>query len=296
MGGFLRHDTNGPARLRALLRQDRPLLLPGAYDALSARLVEAAGFPAVYMTGFGAAASMLGRPDVGLLGLTEMAGHAARLAGAVDVPVVADADTGYGNAINVIRPVHEYERAGVAGLHLEDQVLPKRCGHLEGKQVIAPAAMVAKVRAAVEARTDPDLVIIARTDARAMEGIDRAIARGRAYAEAGADMLFIEALQYEDEAAQVADELGSWPLVYNWAESGRTPQLSYDRLAALGYAMVLAPISVLLSATAAVQSTLTQLMEGRTPQGYVQSLPSFTTFLETVGFDEIEALEHRYDI
>jgi 2-methylisocitrate lyase-like PEP mutase family enzyme len=183
----------GPGRLRELLEGPEPVLAPGAYDALTARLVEQAGFEAVYMTGFGTAASLLGRPDIGLLSFSEMVDNARRIVRAVEVPVIADADDGYGNPINVIRTVQEYEAAGVSAIHIEDQVSPKKCGHLEGKEVIEASEMVEKVRAAVEARQSEDFVIIARTDARAVEGMDRALKRARLYREAGADVLFVEA-------------------------------------------------------------------------------------------------------
>src|SRR3954453_16422162 len=191
------------AALRALLGRGEPVLAPGACDRLSARLVGRAAFPAVYMTGFGASASLLGHPDVGLLSFAEMAGHARRLVQAVDVPAIADADDGYGNPLNVMRTVREYEAAGVAALHIEDQVAPKRCGHMEGKDVIDAAEMVEKVRAAVEPRRSPDLVIIARTDARALVGLDAALERARRYRDAGADMLFVEAPESEEEVAAV---------------------------------------------------------------------------------------------
>src|SRR6266702_1339279 len=190
----LTRRPGGAARLRALLDSGQTIVAPGAFDPLSARLVEEAGFPAVYMTGFGTSAALIGRPDVGLLTMTEMAGNAGRIAAAVDIPVIADADTGYGNPLNVIRTVGVYEAAGVAGIHIEDQVAPKKCGHLEGKLVIPAQEMAEKVRAAVEARTQPEFVIIARTDARAVEGLERSLERGRMYREAGADALFIEAL------------------------------------------------------------------------------------------------------
>ena len=193
MGDLLSGPVGARARLRALLAEPAPLIAPGAYDALSARLVEQAGFDAVYMTGFGTSASQLGRPDVGLLSGSEMVDQVRRLVDAVERPVIADADTGYGNAINVIRTVRAYEQAGVAALHLEDQVMPKKCGHMSGKAVIPRDEMVGKIRAAVEARRDPDLVLIARTDAAAVHGLDDAIDRARAFADAGADVLFVEA-------------------------------------------------------------------------------------------------------
>ena len=294
MGGLLPGPASPRRRLRQLLAGDRPVVAPGAYDALSARLIEHAGFDAVYMTGFGASASLLGRPDVGLLSMSEMAGQAARLAAAVDLPVLADADTGYGNAVNVVRTVREYERAGVAALHLEDQVAPKRCGHLQGKQVVEPAEMAAKVAAAVAARSDPDLVIVARTDARAVEGIDAAVERARRYADAGADVLFVEAPESEAEVEVVATRLAGTPLLFNWAEGGRTPPVPLERLAELGFRLVLFPLSALLAATAAVQGILTILDAEGTPAAVLDRLPSFGDFVGLVGLDDVQQLEDRF--
>jgi len=285
-----------PARLRALLAAGSPVLAPGAYDALSARLIEQAGFDCAYMTGFGTTASLLGRPDVGLLGGAEMAGNVRRLVQAIDVPLVADADTGYGNAINVVRTVQDYEQAGVAGLHLEDQVLPKRCGHMDGKQVVPVEDMVGKLQAAVAARRDPDLVLIARTDARAMEGLDAALARARAYREAGADLLFVEALQSEEEIEIVARELAGEQLVFNWAEGGKTPPLPYERIAELGFALVLMPITTLLSATRAMQTALAELRRAGTPLPVLDGLPAFDEFLEIIGLPEVRSLETRFGL
>src|ERR671937_3265694 len=214
MGSFLNGQQSRRPRLRDLLMGAEPVLAPGAYDALSARLVEAAGFPAVYMTGFGTAASLLGRPDVGLLGMSEMVDNARRIVEAIDVPVIADADTGYGNPLNVVRTVHEYERAGAAAIHLEDQLAPKKCGHLEGKQLISCEEMVQKVRAAVAARGSSDFLLIARTDARAVEGLAAALDRGRHYRDAGADVLFVEAPQSGDEIREVARALADVPLLF----------------------------------------------------------------------------------
>src|SRR6185312_12717200 len=239
MADLLSTPPSPRARLRELLASPAPVVAPGAYDALSARLIEQAGFHVVYMTGFGTTASLIGRPDVGLLTGSEMVDNARRIAAAVDVPVIADADTGYGNTINVLRTVQLYEQAGVAGIHLEDQVMPKKCGHMTGKVVIPAAEMVGKVRAAVEARQDPDFLIIARTDAAAVHGLNEAIDRGRAYAEAGADALFVEAPTSEEDIARVAAELrGVAPLVFNWAEGGRTPLLPVERIAELGFSLV----------------------------------------------------------
>src|ERR1700761_9457643 len=254
--GRLTPRPGGAARLRGLLDSGETILAPGAFDPLAARLVEEAGFPAVYMTGFGTSAGLLGRPDVGLLTMTEMADSAARIAACVDIPVLADADTGYGNPLNVIRTVGAYETAGVAGLHLEDQVAPKKCGHLEGKQVIPAEEMAQKIRAAVEARAQPEFVIIARTDARAVEGLERALQRGRVYREAGADVLFIEALTTEAEAEEAVRAFPGVPLLFNWAEGGKTPPISLGRLQEMGYRIVIFPLSTLLAATGAMRRIL----------------------------------------
>jgi 2,3-dimethylmalate lyase len=282
----------GAAALRRLLERGEPVLAPGAYDGLSARLVERAGFPAVYMTGFGASASLLGRPDVGLLSFAEMAGHARRLVQAVEVPVIADADDGYGNPLNVMRTVSEYEAAGVAALHIEDQVAPKRCGHMDGKEVIDAAEMVEKVRAAVEARRARDLVIIARTDARAVEGLDAALERARRYRDAGADMLFVEAPESEEEVAAVAEAFPDTPLLFNWVDGGRTPPLDLARLRELGFALVIFPLSALLVTSAAVGAALGRLREDGTPAGL--AVPAFDEFTAMIGLPEVRRLESRF--
>jgi 2,3-dimethylmalate lyase len=268
--------------LRALLAGPEPVVAPGAYDALSARLVEQAGFPAVYMTGFGASASLLGRPDVGLLSFAEMVDHARRLAQAVGVPVIADADDGYGNPLNVMRTVREYEAAGVAALHIEDQVAPKRCGHMAGKDVIDAAEMVEKVHAAVEARRET--LIIARTDARAVEGLDAALERARRYREAGADVLFVEAPESEDEITAVAEAFPDTPLLFNAVDGGRTPPLPLDRLRELGFSLVITPVTTLFAAARAVQESLRGTMAALT----------FDEFTDLVGLPEFETLEQRF--
>jgi carboxyvinyl-carboxyphosphonate phosphorylmutase len=270
------------------------VLAPGAYDALSARIIEQAGFPAVYMTGFGTAASMLGRPDVGLLSMSEMVDQAHRVASAVGVPVIADADTGYGNPLNVIRTVHEYESAGVAGLHIEDQEAPKKCGHMEGKRVIPAEEMVAKVKAAAAARRDADFLLVARTDARAVEGLPSAIDRGRRYHEAGADVLFIEAPESEQEISVVAEELSGIPLLFNWAEGGKTPAVSLERLKELGYKIIIFPVSALLAATRAVQEVMARISASGTPAGAMEDLVGFSDFLDFIGLPEIRDLEWRF--
>jgi 2-methylisocitrate lyase-like PEP mutase family enzyme len=292
--GRLTRRPGGPARLRELLSSGQTIVAPGAFGPLAARLVEAAGFPAVYMTGFGTSAALLGRPDVGLLTMTEMAGNAARIAACVDIPLLADADTGYGNPLNVIRTVGVYEAAGVAGLHLEDQVAPKKCGHMDGKQVIGAAEMAEKVRAAVEARTDPDFVIVARTDARAVEGLTAALERGRRYRDAGADALFIEALVSEAEIEAAAAAFPDVPLLFNWAEGGKTPPVALARLTELGYRIVIFPIATLLAATAAMRAVLDEIAVAGTPAAILAELPSFGEFNDFIGLPEVRAAEQRY--
>lgn len=295
MGAMLTGPASPRRRLRELLAGTEPVVAPGAYDALSARLVEQAGFDVVYMTGFGTSASLLGRPDVGLLGGAEMVDHVRRIVDAVERPVIADADTGYGNAINVVRTVRAYEQAGVAGLHLEDQVMPKKCGHMSGKAVIPAAEMVGKIRAAVDARRDPDLVLIARTDAAAVHGLEEAISRARAFAEAGADVLFVEAPTSEDDIARVATELhGVAPLVFNWAEGGRTPPIPLERIAELGFSLVIYPIATLLAATAGVRLVLETLKRDGTPLAAMDGLPTFDGFTDLIGLPEVRDLEQRY--
>jgi len=294
MSQLLNDRPNGARRLRELLATPDLIVAPGAYDCLSARLIEAAGFPAVYMTGFGTAAAYLGRPDVGLLGMSEMADNARRIVQAVDVPVIADADTGYGNAINVIRTVQAYENAGVAALHIEDQLAPKKCGHMEGKQLIPAAEMVEKIRAAVAARSSPDLVIIARTDARAVEGLEAALERALRYREAGADLLFFEAPESEADIERVAASLGGLPLLFNWAEGGRTPPLALSRLRELGFRIVIFPIGALLVAARAIRDLMDTIVEHGTPARAMSRMVSFNDFIETMGIAEVRALEQRF--
>ncbi len=294
MTGRLTRKPGGAARLRELMDAGGTIVAPGAFDPLAARLVEEAGFPAVYMTGFGTSAALLGRPDVGLLTMTEMAGNAGRIADCVDIPVIADADTGYGNPLNVIRTIQAYEAAGVAAVHIEDQVAPKKCGHMEGKQVIPAGEMAQKIRAAADARAQPEFMIIARTDARAVEGLAAALDRARLYRAAGADALFIEALVSDQEVAEAARAFPGVPLLFNWAEGGKTPPLSLDRLAELGYRIVIFPISTLLAATAAMRRILHEIAQAGTPAAALPELPSFGEFCDFIGLPEVRAAEQRY--
>ena len=294
MARWVTPRSDGPRRLRELVAGPEIVLAPGAYDCLSARLIEAAGFPAVYMTGFGTAASYLGRPDVGLLGMSEMVDQARRIVQAVDTPVIADADTGYGNAINVIRTVQAYESAGVAGIHLEDQVAPKKCGHMEGKQLVPAAEMVDKVRAAVAARRSPDFAIIARTDARAVEGIERALERAESYRRAGADMLFVEAPESEQEIETIAESFQDVPLLFNWAEGGKTPPIGLARLRDLGFRIVIFPISAVLTAARAVADVLALIRQDGTPRSAMSRMVPFGEFIDFLGVQEIRDLEQRF--
>ncbi len=277
-----------------MLAGTEPVLAPGAYDALSARLVEEAGFEAVYMTGFGTSASLLGRPDIGLLSFDEMVDNARRITQAVGAPVIADADDGYGNPINVIRTVREFEAAGVSAIHIEDQVSPKKCGHLEGKHVIEASEMVEKVRAAVEARNSEDFVVIARTDARAVEGIDGALERARLYREAGADVLFVEAPQSEEEVAAVAEAFPNVPLLFNWLEGGESPPVPLERLKELGFRLIIFPASTLLAATRSIREVLGQIRADGTPVQAMDELLPFGDFMDLIGLPEIRQLEERF--
>jgi 2,3-dimethylmalate lyase len=294
MARLLGSDARVSRGLRECFEAGEMVLAPGCYDALGARLIEEAGFPAAYMTGFGTAASQLGRPDIGLTSLTEMVDNAHRIAEAVDIPVIADADTGYGNSINVIRTVREYEAAGVSAIHLEDQVMPKRCGHMEGKVVVPAGEMAAKVAAAVAARRSPDFLIIARTDARAVEGLDAALSRARAYREAGADALFVEAPQSEAEIEAVARAFPDVPLLFNYAEGGKTPPVSHAFLRDLGFRLVIFPLTVLLAATGAIRSALARVKADGTPLELLPSLHGFGEFLDFIGLPEIRELESRF--
>lgn len=295
MADLLAPRIDGPRALRAAMAQPGLLTIPGCHDALTARLVEEAGFPVAYMTGFGTSATLLGRADVGLLTQTEMVDNVRRIVSAIGIPLVADADTGYGNAINVVRTVQLYEQAGVAGLHIEDQVAPKKCGHMEGKQVVPLGEAVAKVRAAVAARHNPDLVLIARTDVRAVEGVDAAIERGKAFTDAGADVLFIEALQGEAEIERVATALAGHTLLFNWAEGGKTPPLPAERIAEMGFRIVICPIAALLTVTQAVRAAYAQIKAAGTPLPLVQGgLLGFGEFNDFIGLSDITAIEQRF--
>ena len=280
-------------QFRRLLNQPGIIMAPGAYDCLTAKLIETAGFPAVYMTGAGTSVARLGYPDLALATMTEMRDNAASIASIVDIPVIADADTGYGGILNVRRTVRQYERSGVAALHLEDQESPKRCGHLNDKRVIAVDDMLPKIRAAVDARTDADFTIIIRTDALAVTGWDDSMRRCQEYIKAGADALFVEALRTPEEAERAARELDV-PLLYNYVETGKSPLLSAGELERLGFKIVIFPASALLSATQAVRQTLATLKQQGTTAHLLENMTSLQDCFEAVGLSAMLAADASY--
>lgn len=283
--------TTSAARLRAHLASGRLLMVPGAANALTARVIEDAGFEAVYVTGAGVANTYLGVPDIGLITLTELLGHVSAIRNAVDVPLIVDADTGFGNPINVRRTVTELERAGADAIQLEDQTFPKRCGHFTGKDVVPTEEMTAKIRAATDARRDPDTVIIARTDARAVHGLDEAIRRATAYREAGADVLFVEAPRSEQELAEVTATVGG-PQVVNLVQGGQTPVLPAERLEELGFAIALHANLPLLASVHGMQAALATLRTTGRPDD--TGLATWAERQRLVRKGEYEDLEQRY--
>src|SRR5208283_3009249 len=264
-------------KLRQLISQPGLIVAPGAYDAWSARLIEKAGFPVVYMTGYGVSASAIGQPDIGLLTMTEMVNVARNMVNAINIPLIADGDTGYGGILNVIRTVREYEQAGIAAIQMEDQVYPKRCGHMEGKQLVPVEEMITKLRAAVHARQSPDFIIIARTDARAVTGLQDAIARANAYAEVGADVIFLEAPESVEEMKVIAASIDR-PLLANMVESGKTPFLDSNALLEIGYKIIIYPVSSLYTVTKAVARTLQKLKNEGTTRNCMDDMVEFKEF------------------
>ena len=282
-------------RLRRLLEAPELLIAPGVAECVGARLVAEQGFDALYMTGAGTTASRLGMPDVGLLGVTEMADNAGRIADAAGLPLIADADTGYGGPINVRRTIRCYERSGVAGVHLEDQDWPKRCGHLAGKTLIPVEEMCAKVRAAVDARSDPDFIVIARTDAIAVEGFEAALGRAKAYEEAGADVLFVEAPTTMEQAEAIPRAF-TQPALYNMAMSGKTPVLPGSEIEALGFGVVIYPGLSLSAAIPAIRRALAELRETGGIEASSAEMASFRDFFELMGLEAVQGLESRYAV
>jgi len=279
--------------LRQLLHQPGIIVAPGAYDCLTAKIIEREGFPGGYMTGAGTAVTRIGKPDLGFASLTEMLANASAIASTIGVPLIADADTGYGGALNVYRTVQEYEKAGVAALHIEDQAFPKRCGHLDGKEVVPCAEMVVKLRAAGDARTDEDLVIIARTDALAVTGLDDTLRRCAAYAEAGADVLFVEAFRTQEEIDRVRREVDV-PLLYNFVEHGKSPLLPVSQLEALGFKMVIFPGSLMLSVCTLAQRILREIRQHGTTASLLGEMESVVDLFNLMGMQEALALDAKW--
>lgn len=282
------------ARLRRMMDRPGAIVAPGVADALNARIVAQHGFEAVYMTGAGTTAVRLGMPDVGLLSMTEMVDNAARIVDASNLSLIADADNGYGGVLNVRRTVQGFERAGVAAIHIEDQSLPKRCGHLAGKQLVETDEMVSKIKAACDARLDPNFMIIARTDAIAVDGFEAAIERALRYKEAGADMLFVEAPSAE-QLPLIAPRLDA-PLLYNMAASGKTPFLGKDEIEQLGFKLIIYPNWMILASIRAASAMLDLLKRTGSIAEAVPNVASFREFFDLVGMQEVQRLEGKYAV
>lgn len=286
---------NKTTKLKQLILDRKALVMPGAYDALSARIIERAGFHAIQCSGYGIAASVLGKPDVGLLSMTEMLNQTRNICAAVNIPVMADGDTGFGNAINVYHTVRAFEAAGAAGINLEDQVFPKRCGHMDGKEVVSLEEMVQKIGAAVAAKVDRDFVINARTDAIAVFGIDEAIRRGNAYAAAGADLIFVEAPRSAEEIKRVIKSIRA-PVSINMTDGGKTPLATIQELEEWGAARVSIPVTAVFVAARAVERAMQVILaEGVSPTvHHPETVMTFTEFTDLVGLPEIKALQQRF--
>ena len=282
--------------MRRLLSGPDFLVLPGVYDALTAKIAERVGFQCLVMGGYSIAASRLGQPDVGYLTMTEMAQAVKTICDAVALPLFADGDTGYGNALSVQRTVIEYEKAGAAAILFEDQVWPKRCGHMQGKEVISSDEHAMKIRAAKDACSNPDTVIIARTDSRAVLGLEEAIRRGRQYFAAGADALFIEAPQDESELAAIGKAFPDKLLLANMIEGGKTPILTPEQLQKLGFKVVFWPVTVLYAVLKTVEEVFAELHRSGTTTAVGDRLHSFSHFNQLIGLTEYSALEKKYGI
>lgn len=282
--------------LKNLLNSKEILVMPGAYDCLSAKIIEMAGFKAIQCSGYGFAACLLGKPDVGWMAYNEVLEHTRNLVNAVSIPVMADGDTGYGNAVNVVRTVQDFEKAGAAGINLEDQVWPKRCGHMSGKEVIPLEEMVNKIKAAAWARQDKDFVINARTDARAMYGPEEVLKRAEAYWAAGADLIFLEAAQSLDELAYYAQHLvpKGIRISANMLDGGRTPLVTFKQLEEMGYARCSVPVMTIYAAAKGVWEAVHQLMRDGTNQHLGERIIPFSDFNKLIGLQDIRDLEERF--
>lgn len=282
--------------LKKLLQKKEILVMPGAYDCLSAKIIEKVGFNAIQCSGYGFAACLLGKPDAGWMTFNEVLEHTKNIVNSVDVPVMADGDTGYGNVINVIRTVKEFEKIGAAGINLEDQVWPKRCGHMAGKEVISIEEMCNKIKAAAWAREDKDFVINARTDARAVYGPEEAVRRAEAYWEAGADLIFLEAPQSIDELKYYAKTLIPKGILLsaNMLDGGRTPLVTFKQLEEMGYARCSVPVMTIYAAAKGVMDAVSRLMADGTNANLEDGLISFSEFNKLIGLQEIRNLEEKF--
>ncbi len=279
--------------LKQLLKRNKLLVAPGCFDGLSARLVQEAGFESAYLSG-GAVARSMGIPDIGLVTMSESIERAVQVVSAINIPIIADADTGYGNAVNLVRSVREFERAGVAAIHIEDQITPKRCGHLDGKEVISLAEMELKLKAALAARSDPDFCIIARTDARGVNGFDDAVIRANAFAKLGVDAIFLEAPQSEEELAEIPRRVPNIPLLVNVFKGGKTPMLPMERLEKMGYRIAIYPSETQRAAIHAMRTALSTLKREGTTESIDATLTTFKERDKVVGLDDWNKIEREF--
>ena len=294
--GFQKNlTTKKSTQLRTFLKKDGILIMPGAFDALSAKLIEAAGFGSFFHTGYGTSASLLAKPDIGLVSFGEMLMRVKETADAVNIPLIADGDTGYGNAINVFRTVQEYIKAGSAGMFIEDQVWPKRCGHMSGKEVIERGEMIGKIRAAIDASNalDPDFILGARTDAIYVEGIEKAIDRAKAYEDAGADFIFLDAYENKKQMEKAIKEIKA-PLLLNIIEGGKTSPISAKEAESMGFKMIIFPLATLYAATKAMQIVLKILKDTGSSDNYKEHIVEFNEFVKLIGLPEIMEMEKKY--
>lgn len=281
--------------LKNLLKSKKPLVIPGVYDAMGAKIAEKIGFDAMFQTGYGTSATMFGMPDYGFIGATETTENARRICRAVSVPVIVDSDTGYGNALSVWKLVKELESAGASGIFLEDQRWPKRCGHMQGKEVISQEEYTEKLSAAIDAKESKDFIIVARTDARATEGLDAAIERGKQNKKTGADAIFIEAPRSLDEMKKIGKEINA-PLVANMIEGGATPLNPAETLNKMGFKIILYPLSVLYANTFATMNILKELKKSGNTKKYEKKLVNFDQFNELVDLPKFKKMEKKYKI
>ena len=282
-------------KLSNMIKSKKPLVIPGVYDAIGAKIAEKVGFDAMFQTGYGTSATLFGMPDYGFIGATETVDNARRISNAISVPLIVDSDTGYGNALSVWKLVKELESAGAAGIFLEDQKWPKRCGHMQGKEVISQEEYTEKLGAAIDARENKDFIIVARTDARATEGLDKAIERGLQNKKTGADAIFIEAPRTLNEMKKIGTEIKA-PLVANMIEGGATPMNSAEILNKIGFNIILYPLSVLFANTFATMNILQELKNTGTTAKYKQKVVNFDQFNNLVELDKFRKMETKYKV